>query len=137
MSKKVVSADYAPYDTMCLFLTDTGRWVEGFIYDGDASDFGYIAYCPLPEIPEWVDKLIKEPEPVDFSPPNVTVPKSEYDRLREALEFYRDMNNYLAPLYSDAVGDDRVGFNFRMTPVHIDGGDIAREALSSTGGKAS
>jgi hypothetical protein len=36
-----------------LFLTKNGHWIEGFIYDGDETDFGYVAYLPLPPIPEW------------------------------------------------------------------------------------
>ena len=44
----------------------------------------------------------------------------------EALEFYRDMNNYLADMYKD-----RPGFNFKETPVHNDGGEKARDALTA------
>jgi len=42
-----VPADQAPYDTVGMFLTDEGNWVEGFIYDGGAKDYGYVAYMPL------------------------------------------------------------------------------------------
>ena len=55
-----VPAEQAPYDTVGLFLTEEGHWVEGFIYDGDARDFGYVAYLPLPKIPEWAH--LKEPD---------------------------------------------------------------------------
>ena len=53
-------ASETPYDTMCLFLTKDGHWTEGFIYDGDEKDYGYIAYLPLPEIPEWAE--LQEPD---------------------------------------------------------------------------
>ena len=51
-----VPANKAPYDTLGLFLTKDGHWVEGFIYDGDESDYAYVAYLPLPPIPKWFDK---------------------------------------------------------------------------------
>lgn len=59
---RTIPADQAPYDEQGLFLTDTGHWVEGFIYDGDAKDFGYVAYHPLPPIPSWAVLDGKEPD---------------------------------------------------------------------------
>lgn len=45
-------ASTAPYDTMCLFYTVQGHIVEGFIYDGDHTDFGYTHWQPLPQPPK-------------------------------------------------------------------------------------
>jgi hypothetical protein len=50
-----IPANKAPYDTLGLFLTKEGHWVEGFIYDGDEKDYGHVAYLPLPPIPEWAE----------------------------------------------------------------------------------
>lgn len=44
-------ASEAPYDEPCIFRTVEGHAVEGFIYDGDESDFGYTHYVPMPDEP--------------------------------------------------------------------------------------
>lgn len=41
---------------------------------------------------------------------------------RDALAFYGNMENYMAEMFKD-----KPGFDFKRTPVHNDGGDIARE----------
>lgn len=61
---KWLPASQAPYDTMCLFYTIDGNIVQGFIYDGDETDFGYTHFMPLPLPPERIigeqDWLIKQ-----------------------------------------------------------------------------
>ena len=56
-------ASEAPYDEICTFYTDDGHIVEGFIYDGDETDFGYIGWLKgVPDIPDWLDDKIRYPK---------------------------------------------------------------------------
>ena len=47
--------------------------------------------------------------------------------MRSALEFYSKLENYLAELKAPPIG-----FDFKHTPVHMDGGKIAKQALKQT-----
>ena len=50
---------------------------------------------------------------------------TKIDALREALNFYQNILNYMAELKDG-------GFDYKRTPLHVDFGDTAREALAQT-----
>jgi len=55
--------------------------------------------------------------------------EAEVVRLREALNFYAKLENYMAELKESPVG-----FDFKHTPVHTDCGEIAKAALQHNEG---
>lgn len=48
------------------------------------------------------------------------------EAVREALSFYKSISSYMANMY-----EDKPGFDFKHTPVHMDGGTRAERAIAA------